>query len=161
MSEQKEPLVNQTNVIQVGFVVKDAEKAADYYTRNFGWGPWEWEDAEFKDYMFRGKKYDYARQKIALAFHDSVWIELIEPIEGETPASEFLREKGEGINHLHLGHVEDVDPILEKLATAGIEPAYRVNFEMSNGIVADALYLNTDDFGGVMFEFSQSPKDNT
>jgi hypothetical protein len=157
MTNQKEPLVHSSEIFQIGFVVKDAERAAEYYTHNFGWGPWEIMEAEFRDYMFRDKKYDYAKQKIAFAQHGPMMIELIEPIEGETPASEFLREKGEGINHLYLGHVENLDAILEKLSESGIAPAYRTGFTM-NDLTVDAVYLNTDDFGGVMLEYSQFPK---
>ncbi len=157
MANQTEPIVKYAEIHQIGFVVKDAEKAAEYYSINFGWGPFEFMEYEFKDYTFRGKKHDYAKQKLAFAQHGSLMIELIEPIEGETPASEFLREKGEGINHLYLGHVEDLDPILDKLNTVGIEPAYRTDFTM-HGITVDAVYLNTDACGGVMLEFSQLKK---
>jgi len=158
MQRQKEPLVKSSEIYQIGFVVKDAEKATEYYTNNFGWGPWEIMESEFRDYVFRGKKHGYAKQKIAFAQHGPMMIELIEPIEGETPASEFLKEKGEGINHLYLGHVEDLDSILEKLSTAGIAPAYRTDFTM-HGMTVDAVYLNTDDFGGIMLEYSQFKKD--
>lgn len=48
MSNQKEPLVQSSEIFQIGFVVKDAEKAAEYYTNNFGWGPWELLEAEFR-----------------------------------------------------------------------------------------------------------------
>jgi hypothetical protein len=158
MGNQEEPLVKFSEILQIGFVVKDAEKAAEYYTNNLGWGPFEFMESEFRDYTFRGKKYDYARQKIAFAQHGPMNIELIEPIEGETPASEFLREKGEGINHLYLGHVEDLDPILDKLNTVGITPAYRTDFTM-HGLTVDAVYLNTDAFGGIMLELSQLKKE--
>ena len=64
-----------------------------------------------------------------------------------------------GSVRLHaLGHVEDLDSILEKLSTAGIAPAYRTDFTM-HGLTVDAVYLNTDDFGGVMLEYSQFKKE--
>ncbi len=157
MNDQKEPLVKNPNITQIGFVVKDAEKAAEYYTSNFGWGPWDIMEVEFRDYTFRGNKHDFAKLKVASAQHASLMIELIEPLEGETPASEFLRVKGQGINHLNLGHVEDFDSILYKLSTSGIKPAFRSGVTMQ-GITVDAVYLNTDDFGGIMLEYSQFPK---
>jgi len=153
MSNQNEPLVTCPGVLHIGFAVEDAEKTAEYYTRNFGWGPWQYEIFEVRDYLFRGKIHDYAKMKAAIVFLGNVMIELVETIEGETPASEFLREKGEGINHLHISHGDDLEPILKKLATAGIEPVYRGQITVGD-TTHDAFFTDTDKLGGVMFEFS-------
>jgi len=142
--------------MKIGFTVKDAEKTAEYYARNFGWGPWSLQDFEFRNYAFRGKTHDYAKIKTAIAFHGSLIIELVEPIEGETPFSEFLRERGEGINHLHIGNVDDFGPLQEKLAAAGIEPVFQGQLPISNDLTIDVLLTDTERIGGVTFEFTRN-----
>jgi hypothetical protein len=69
--------------------------------------------------------------------------------EGETvshPFTDFLRERGEGAQHLGF-EVNDLDGMLTKLAKEGIDPLFRVTLPD----VALA-FLNTDKIGGVQFE---------
>jgi len=87
------------------------------------------------------------RLKMALAKSGPVEIELIEVLEGETPHTKFLREKGEGLHHLRF-RVEDFESILSTLAGNDVEPLFDQVFP---GIAAFA-YLDTDKIGGVIFE---------
>ncbi|MBM3133350.1 MAG: hypothetical protein FJZ95_10035, partial [Chloroflexi bacterium] len=62
-----------------------------------------------------------ARVKAGIAYSGSVFIELVQVIEGETPHSQFLRSKGEGLQHLAFT-VDDIDGAITELEKEGIKP---------------------------------------
>jgi 4-hydroxyphenylpyruvate dioxygenase-like putative hemolysin len=150
MTEQQESRVKLPPVDQIGIVVKDMDRAIEYYQSTFGWGPFSVMELELKGFTYRGKTGD-CRLKLAMGKSGPMEIELIQVLEGETPHTEFLREKGEGIQHLRCC-VDDLDSILAELAKDGIEPVFHHSFpEMG---IAFA-YLNSDKIGGVMLELLQ------
>lgn len=151
MSEQEEPRVKLPPVVQIGIVVEDVNKSIDYYTSTFGWGPFSVHDIEMKGATYRGKKCDC---KLRIAFYrpGSVEIELIQPLEGDTLYNEFLREKGEGLQHLRFD-VDDLQGTLAELAKDGIQPVFHHSFPEAGISFA---YLDTDRVGGVMFELLES-----
>ena len=153
MDQQTKPTVMLDSVEQVGVIVRNLEKAVEFYSSTFGWGPFEILEIEHRNYFYRGHR-SYARLKVALAQAGPVQVELIEPVEGVTPHSEFLKEKGEGANHVNCGLVEDLDNVLAKLAEDGIEPAYRARFKVY-GTEVDVVYLDSGKIGGLMIELYQ------
>ena len=90
--------------------------------------------------------------KMAFANTGQIEVELIQVLEGETPHTEFLREKGEGLHHLRCC-VDDVDGVLAEMAKDGIEPFFYHEVEGMGKIFA---YLNTDKVGGVVLELLNS-----
>lgn len=147
MAKQHEPRVKLPPVEQIGIVVADIDKAVEYYSSVFGWGPFQVVEYETKGMTHRGKKGD-CRLRLAFAHSGPIEIELIQVLEGETPHSEFLREKGEGLQHLRF-HVDDLEGMLAELAKEGIEPVFHHSYP-EFGI--SFAYLNTDKIGGVIFE---------
>ncbi len=131
-------------VQQVGFVVKDVDKAVEYYSATFGWGPFRVQEYDLKGYTFRGKTGD-CRLKVAFAQSGPIEIEFIEVLEGETPHSEFLRENGEGIQHLRF-QVKNLDVLVAELGNRGIKPVFQKT--MPHGAF---VYLENE-IGGAMFE---------
>jgi methylmalonyl-CoA/ethylmalonyl-CoA epimerase len=133
-------------VRQIGLVVRDLEKTADFYNSTFGIGPFssaaEW---KFDDIIMRGKPTD---SRIKLAFADSgpLQIELIQPLEGENIYTEFLRSGNEGLHHLGF-EVDNFEGMLAKFKRRDIEPIFWKNF----GFMAFA-YLDTGKIGGVIVE---------
>jgi methylmalonyl-CoA/ethylmalonyl-CoA epimerase len=152
MAEQ-EPRVKLPPVDQIGIVVKDIDRAIEYYSSTFGWGPFRVREREMKGFTYRGKIGD-CRLKLALARSGSIEIELIQVLEGETPHTEFLREKGEGVQHLRCS-VDDIDNMLAELAKEGIEPVFHQSLPQFG---VSWAYLNSDKIGGVMLELIQWPK---
>jgi methylmalonyl-CoA/ethylmalonyl-CoA epimerase len=133
-------------VDHVGIVVKDIDKAVKFYETAFGWGPFKvMETPTTMDY--NGKP-ENVRMKIALAQCGPLQIELIQVLEGETPHSKFLREKGEGLQHLRCC-VENVDSVLAELAKEGIKP---VLSKQVPGMGTMFAYVDSDKVGGVMME---------
>jgi len=151
MTEQRKPRVKLPPVEQIGIVVKDMDKAIEYYTSVFGWGPFVVRESETKGFTYRKQKGN-CRMKTAFAQSGPIQIELIQVMEGETPHTEFLREKGEGVQHLRF-NVEDLKGMLAELAKEGIEPIWQHSYP-EYGI--DFAYLNTDKVGGVIFELIEA-----
>jgi len=112
-----------TAVNQVGFVVKDIDKAMAAYWR-VGVGPWRvytYGAPLVKDITYRGKPGDW-RFLIALAtLGGGFSLELIQPLSGDSIYSEFLEKHGEGgIQHLGIV-VENLDRVVEEAQRAGYE----------------------------------------
>ena len=145
MAEQ--PRVKLPPVEQIGIVVKDVDKAIEYYSSNFGWGPFRVREVKLDEFIYRGKP-GRCRLKIAFTKSGPIEIELIQVLEGETPHTEFLREKGEGLQHLRF-RVDDLDKTLAELAKEGIHPIFHQHLPDLGTAFA---YLNSDKIGGVMFE---------
>jgi catechol 2,3-dioxygenase-like lactoylglutathione lyase family enzyme len=131
---------------QICIVVKNIDEAIKYYSSIFGWGPFFVRELQANESIYNGKLCcDHL--KIALALSGLIEIELIQVIEGETPHSDFLKEKGEGVHHLRF-LVDNMEDTLSKLAEDGIEPIWR----RPGG---SAVYLNSESVGGVTFELIQ------
>ena len=133
-------------VHQIGMVVRDLQKTADFYYSTVGIGPFSIvPEMRFDGVILRGQPTD---SKVRLGFADSgpLQIELIQPLEGENIYTEFLRSGNEGLHHLGF-EVDNFEGMLAKFKRRGIEPVFWKNF----GSMAFA-YLDTGKIGGVIVE---------
>jgi methylmalonyl-CoA/ethylmalonyl-CoA epimerase len=135
----------------IGVVVKDIQKAVDFYTKAFGM---KFEDiAEHQlppDVITRGKPTPYTMKVTFAPMGSSVRLELIQIVEGETLQTEFLKAHGEGI--MHLGYeVEDLEKEVANAESQGLE---MICFLKMVGIMAFA-YLDSAKTHGVMIELVQ------
>jgi methylmalonyl-CoA epimerase len=153
MAKQQKPRVKLPPVQQVCIVVKDIDRAIEYYTSTFGMGPFRISDVDMEGVLLRGKPIS---TKIKVAFTESgpLQVELIQPVEGKNIYTEFLHSKGEGLHHLGF-QVDDLDAILAELAKEGIEPVFHKSYPELGIAFA---YLNTDRIGGVIFELIEVKK---
>ncbi|MCW3992672.1 MAG: VOC family protein, partial [Candidatus Bathyarchaeota archaeon] len=89
METREDPEITLTGVRQVGVVVRNVDEAVEYYSSNFGVGPFRIVIRERKSVIVHGEPADY---KVKLAFADlgQIQLELIEVLEGETIHTEFL-----------------------------------------------------------------------
>jgi methylmalonyl-CoA/ethylmalonyl-CoA epimerase len=84
----------------LGVVVRDIDKAVDFYTKAFGLNFEEIaEHALPPDVITRGKPTPYT-MKVTFAQMGPLRLELVQVVEGECIYTEFLKEQGEGIHHL-------------------------------------------------------------
>jgi catechol 2,3-dioxygenase-like lactoylglutathione lyase family enzyme len=137
-----------SNLIQVGVVVKDMDKAIERLT-SLGIGPFqpkilpsgtqEW---------FRGKPFT-GKASIKAAMMGDVELELVQPVAGESPQSEFMASKGEGFQHIAFA-VEDLDQAVTQLTKQGIEVLLRAKMPGGGGVV----YLDLG-AGGIIVELIQ------
>jgi len=135
-----------TAVSQVGFVVRDLDKAMAAYWR-VGVGPWRvytYGAPLVKDITYRGKPGNW-RFLIALAsLGGGFSLELIQPLSGESIYSEFLERHGEGgIQHLGIV-VEDMDRVVAEAQRAGYTV---IQSGRGHGVRGDGkfAYLSTED----------------
>ena len=134
--------------IQVGIVVKDVEKTAEFFSSVLGIGPWEIRERAFTaDEMRVGQP---VKMKQGMAYWGEVQIELIQPLEGNTLYSEFLETKGEGLHHLR-SRVKNMWEFVSKLEKVGIKVILSGWKEKEGGFA----YLDTTKIGGVLFEVSE------
>jgi methylmalonyl-CoA/ethylmalonyl-CoA epimerase len=117
MTEENKKKSPFSKLTQIGLVIKDMDATIKKLTL-FGIGPFEHRSipAEAKEY-YRDKPLN-ATFKIAAANVGGVELELIQPVEGESPHQAFLDEKGEGIQHLAFA-VENLDEEIERLTKNG------------------------------------------
>ena len=86
MLEEKTDTIKLPPVEQIGFVVKDIDKAVEYYSSTFGWGPFQIFEHEMKGVIFRGEPSD-CHLKIAFTHSGPIEIELIQVLEGDDAVS--------------------------------------------------------------------------
>ena len=141
-----------SKVDQIGVVVRDMDKAVEYY-QSLGIGPFEplpKSDAVERKYF--GKPIDptSVKLKIQVAQMGPVQLELIQPIEGDSVFMDFLKTKGEGINHLAFW-VDDIDKEEARLVEKGLPLLYRSRFRKGGG----AAHFDTRKIGGFFIELIQ------
>lgn len=142
-----EPLVKLGPISHIGLVVENATEAAAFWSKTFGI------EFEIKDYDMSGASYFLVNGKpakpkfrAAIGYSGDVFIELVEVLEGETVHTEFLRRRGEGLQHIAFS-VDDASAIIAKLKKQGIEPILDYEFDLDFGgkpVHVHETYLNTD-----------------
>lgn len=151
-SEKTAPVVELGPISHVGIVVEDCEKAAAYWERVFGIGPFSIEVYELNaetHFKFKGEPAE-ARMKAAIAYSGKVFVELVEVMEGESPHTEFLRAHGEGLQHVAFS-VENIEKVVSDLEPEGLKPILDYRFETEqNGarFQVKEVYLNSAEFVG-------------
>lgn len=145
-----------THLVQIGVVVYDVQATMAKLSRVFGFGPWHvYEfpvDAARVQRSYRGQPGNF-RFIMAFAQVGNVEMELIQPLEGDNIYSEWLRQHGEGLHHVHFD-LPQVDEALEAWKSEGIEA-----IQSGTGLRPGAVwaYLNTAElpgFGGIIFELA-------
>jgi hypothetical protein len=145
--------VKDKKIVHVGIVVEDAARIAVEMTRLLGIGPWTLmhvmpTDLTFHDKFFGSVPYV---QAIALASFGDLQIELVEPLYGEGPHNEHLRNHGRSVQHISFGEVDDYDDMLAGLRAAG----FPVEFQGHLAGAAEATYLDMVEDIGTVLEFTK------
>ncbi len=140
--------LNLPGVSQIGIVVRDMDKAIEYYDKMLGLGPFVRPEINYDEKFYYGKPVDSV-WTMGFCSLGSVELELIQPITGPTIYHDFLKEKGEGIHHLGF----DVTEIDEKIALCR-KIGIRI-IQSGRGSTSLFAYLDTVVVGGVIFELIQ------
>lgn len=130
--------LNLPPVSQVGFVVRDLEKALALYQPLFG--EFTVMDTPDMEWDYRGKP-EVSSLKIAFGNSGDVEIELIEWVSGETPHKEFLEAGHEGMHHLRF-MVDNVEEKVKAAETAGYRQIWYKRF--GEGLAASYLERQGD-----------------
>lgn len=156
MSEQKfnqaGEILKQDRFIQIGIVVKNIDETLKYYREAFGFGPFEVRYVDYPTATYYGKTAGY-RGKRAFFNMGPIQIELIELVDGKTIHEDFLKTKGEGLNHLGF-RVDDLEVAKKNAEKAGLKIIQSFTRPDGTGFA----YIDSDKVGGVLFELIQRPK---
>jgi len=148
MGEGKALEGTETEIVQVGVVVKDLDKTVEYLT-SLGMGPFKISTVTHPSATVHGEKVFY-EVRLAKSQQGPVELELIEYQKGRTIHKEFLDEKGEGLHHLKVT-VKDINAPVNRFAQKGIEPLQEDRAVGGGGMA----YLDTAKIGGLIIEVSQ------
>jgi len=148
----------QQGVAQVALVVPDLDAAVEQYWRLFGIGPWHfytYQKPLLRAMSYRGQPSEYS-MRLALSYLGPLRIELIEPGEGDTVYTDFVREHGYGVHHFGI-LVEDMHAALAQAEAAGLT---MTQDGLGFGAEGDGhfAYLDTEPLIGVTLELIQRPK---
>jgi len=147
----------KNGVAQIALVVKDLDETVKVWSDRFGIGPWSFYTygSPLCTRMTRhGKPTEYT-MRLALANAGPMRIELIEPGEGDTVYTEFIRDHGYGVHHIGLLS-DDIE--------ADIAAAKAAGFDMTMdgaGFGPDGdgryAYLDTEEALGTTLELIDRP----
>jgi catechol 2,3-dioxygenase-like lactoylglutathione lyase family enzyme len=137
---------------QIGYVVKDVDKAVSYYRDTLGVRPWMLLD-ERPEPCIEQAKVVYPLLRIALAYTGGVQLELIQVVEGESIHLNHLAESPWRVHHLGF-MVQDIERRLTACRKLGIGILQRGTIK-DIGFTVDYAYLDTVDEAGVIIEFIQ------
>lgn len=148
LTKGKSPF-DPAKIFQVGIVVKSVDETVKFYQEVFGIGPFRIVEVNYPDATYYGKVAGY-RGKRAFGTLGPITFELIELIDGKTIHETFLKEKGEGLNHLGF-EVDDLKKGMEDAEKQGLKVIQSFTREDGSGFA----YLDSDKVGGVIFELIQ------
>jgi catechol 2,3-dioxygenase-like lactoylglutathione lyase family enzyme len=133
--------------LQVGMVVKDVDKVAQFYEAAFGVGPWDRREGR-SEVTAEGQTYRF-RSNLAFAPLGPITLELFQLVDGRSPVHSHWVDKGrEGVHHFgfHVTQVER-DRMVADAAPAGIAVA-----QYGHATGANCTFLGSEKIGGVFFE---------
>jgi methylmalonyl-CoA/ethylmalonyl-CoA epimerase len=127
-------------VDHIGIAVKDLEQVLPYYTETLGCPLMKVEEVE--------------GQKVKVAFLDAgnIKIELLEPMNEDSPIHKFIEKKGEGIHHIAFG-VEGIEERMEELRTNGVQLLSEEPKPGAGG--AMVAFLHPKSSHGVLYELCE------
>lgn len=141
-------------VRQVGYVVKDIEKAMQHWIA-LGVGPWFYKEVvESTEYTYYGKPSPLPRLSIALANSGDLQIELIQQRDdAPTLYRDTLQRNGEGAQHVAYWTAEHFDAWCARLLEQGYVEGHAGRMGAGRGRYA---YFVHKDVPSLMVELSES-----
>ncbi len=114
---------NDWQLLHLGMVVRDVDKAIEFY-RSLGMTvikpPMMWSSDDYPDYeMYGSRPAGTIRNRLGFVQKGSVIIELVQPVEGDSIHQQYLDRHGEGINHIGFA-VDDLNKEKARMAERGI-----------------------------------------
>lgn len=139
---------------QVGVVVRDLDRAVEFYER-LGIGPFvDGPSAHTVERRIYGEPSMDAAVKGKIAQMGDIEFELLQPVGGRTVQGDFLEEHGEGIVHI-CAYTDDLDRDMDELTGLGYEV-------ISYGRLEDGgqfAYFDTRAVGGLVLELFETGSD--
>jgi catechol 2,3-dioxygenase-like lactoylglutathione lyase family enzyme len=136
-------------LFHIGWVVRDCAAAQRELTAKLGAGPWisAGEESRFDRTLVHGQPVPFSL-KVAFGPLGGVLLELLEPLDGDSPHAEFLAAHGEGPHHLAF-LVDDFD---DQLAAADSNGLARLIDGTGPGNPIRWVYLDSGGLRGTVIE---------
>lgn len=131
----------------LGLVVEDTKRTTDFYAENFGLGPFRTGEYPMPRGFFREKRIETSFRASFCDLGETRLL-LYQVLEGDTPTSDQLAAKGEGMHHLCL-NVEDLEATLADCADHGLRATWQCP-EMRLAL------LDTRQVGGMIFALAEA-----
>jgi len=127
-------------VHHIGIAVRDLDAAIEFYGKTFG-----------VEFTYRHKAEDQGVEE-AMGMVGESWIQLLRPLDTDTPVGKFLERKGEGVHHVGYA-VADVEKALRELEAQGI--TLIDEHPRTGSMDASIAFLHPKSVGGVLTELVQ------
>ena len=126
----------------IAIAVNDVEKSAKIYREALGVDGVEFETVESEGV------------KLAIIHLDNGRIELMQPINDESPIKKFLDKKGQGLHHMAL-QTDNIDGEVERMKGCGIQFLGKIR-PGSEG--TKVIFIHPKSLSGVLAELCSHPK---
>ena len=126
----------------IAIAVNDVEKSAKIYQEALGVDGVEFETVESEGV------------KLAIIHLDNGRIELMQPINDESPIKKFLDKKGQGLHHMAL-QTDNIDGEVERMKGCGIQFLGKIR-PGSEG--TKVIFIHPKSLSGVLAELCSHPK---
>lgn len=150
-------IVNHTasKVGQIGMVVRDAKRSAEYFSKLYNIKPWYRAKFSHKETIYRGKHIDLDLD-ILIGFCGGVEIELIQvKNDVENIYSDILKKQDGGIHHIGF-FIKEYDRKLASMKSLGVEPLQWGTLKTTGGAVTRYVYFDTVKTCGTITEFIET-----
>ena len=153
--------VNNKKIAQIGMVVPDVRKAAKRYEELLGIGPWEFIDVPISNGVLHDQPigHDDVSVTIALATHEGLGLELVQPVNGPSTHQEFLEKHGSGIHHIAFTNITNKDDPQTHDNDLKLMKAEGIGVEMQGVIFGGSsmfTYLaSQEQLAGIIFEMGK------
>lgn len=125
----------------IAIVVKDLESALENFKNVLSISHVDMEDVPTE------------KVKVAILNLEDTKIELVQPLEPDSPISKFLTEKGEGIHHLAIT-ADDIEKDVERASSNGA----KILGGIRNGSYGRKItFIHPKSVNGVLMEICQAP----
>ena len=138
---------------QIGIVTSNIERTVKFYEDILGISPFFVIDRKDQEATYNGEQIKFST-KTATARFGPIQVEINEIYEGDTPHTDWIRRRGEGIHHFGC-YVDDIESELKKVDKIGIKSIF--TGEVS-GLGIKFAYLDTESMFGYIYELIELPK---
>jgi methylmalonyl-CoA/ethylmalonyl-CoA epimerase len=134
-----------TRIDHVGIACRDLERTVALYQATFGL-----EVVSVEVIADQGVR--EAMLRVGASEAGPGYVQLLEPLDDDTPVGRFLARRGEGLHHVGYG-VSDISAVLADIAGTGIR---LIDSRPRHGSMgASIAFLHPADLGGVLTELVQ------
>jgi methylmalonyl-CoA/ethylmalonyl-CoA epimerase len=144
-----------TYIHHVGIVCHDLEAKIEFYRDTFGLTLVGQESSPKDGIREAMLKVSDDGQLVASPLEGeaaSSYVQLLEPLDLDTPVAKFLAKRGEGIHHIGYA-VADITEAMNKISVAGVQLIDKLPRHGSMG--SSIAFLHPRDVGGVLTELVQ------